>query len=128
MEQTRGLDQRCPPSPAIYCLAVRDALAATQGICAGWMEGASVVAYVDDTYLVGSPAAVIAGMGAFGHETRGLVLAVHLRNSSLYKKMHAMRNAAQAAVGWILFGEHACGCHALQGNPFRRLWASRHAP
>lgn len=67
-EWTQGLDQGCPFSPAIYCLAVRDALAATQWDMRQVDPDTTVVAYLDDTYLVGSPSAVIVGMMAFGRE------------------------------------------------------------
>lgn len=51
---------------------VRDALAATQWDMRQVNRDASVVAYLDDTYLVGSPSAVIAGTSAFGREMCGL--------------------------------------------------------
>lgn len=41
---------------------------------------ASVVAYLDGTYLVGGAPAVIAAMDVFAREMRGLGLAVHPRN------------------------------------------------
>jgi hypothetical protein len=68
LEQHIGLDQGCPMSPGLYCITVKDALAKTQDTMRQVDQEAVVYAFIDDTYLIGNPAAVKRGCETFAQE------------------------------------------------------------
>ena len=67
VEQERGLDQGCPLSPGIFSVAVRDPLASGQLTLRSLDPEGECCAYLDDTYFVGRPKAVMAGLCAWEH-------------------------------------------------------------
>lgn len=107
VEQTQGLDKGFPLSPAFYCLTVRDALAATQGICARWMLGrAWSPTWTTPTWLVGlrrsSPVWVrsVARCAALGvRSTRASVSCVAGRNAEAAGEEGSPRDVADDRTG-----------------------------
>ena len=64
--QRVGLDQGCPMSPGLFAVATTKALQHVRQAMLVRDDQAAVVAFLDDTYLIGLPDAVAAGCAAFG--------------------------------------------------------------
>jgi len=89
VDQHVGLDQGCPLSPALYSIAVRDVLDTVQETMRQIDPSASVTAYLDDTYLTGTPEAVRYGMHSFAALTARLGLKVHPNKTKVWAPHHA---------------------------------------
>lgn len=111
MLQQCGLDQGCPLSPGLYALAVRDALAEAQEAMRAFDSAGRVVAYLDDTYLVGAPAAMAPCLAVLraGLAQRGLALRAEKTQAwapdaalELPPELAACRRPELKAVGSVL--------------------------
>ena len=75
--QRVGLDQGCPLSPGLFAVAVAPALQeVTREVCRIDPQ-AKVVAFLDDTYIVGTPAACAAGRRRFEAAMKAIGLDMH---------------------------------------------------
>ena len=84
VEQHVGLDQGCPLSPALYGIAVRDALESTEEAMRAVDEKARVKAFLDDTYLIGSPEATDAGATSFNSKMEAMGLKLRLDKTKIW--------------------------------------------
>ena len=73
-----------PLSPAMYAIAVREALGAMEETVRADDSEANVVAYLGDTYLMGTEQAARVGTKAFAAELASLGLDVNVRKTKVW--------------------------------------------
>ncbi len=88
--QTDGLDQGCPLSPALFCIAIAPVLDEVRAAMRAVDPDAEVVAYLDDVYLLGSPAAVERGLQALEEGMRGIGMRLNHAKTQVWTKNPAM--------------------------------------
>jgi len=82
--QTVGLDQGCPWSPGLYSVTVADPLQAVDEDLKKLDPHAFVCAFYDDTYLVGTPRAVAAGLEKLRVVLAGIGLELNVAKTQVW--------------------------------------------
>jgi hypothetical protein len=123
-------------SPGLYCITVKDALAKTQEAMRQVDQEAVVYAFIDDTYLIGSPAAVQRGCEIFAQELALLGLSLNESKTKYWgpnvtaeempEAMRPYRIATLKAVGAIV--PYARAERSSQGAPPNRDGSGERSP
>ena len=89
--QNNGFDQGCNMSSGFYCLSADAALIAGQRAAKAIDPYAEVVAFIDDTYFIGLPEAVVAGHNAYQNKLRQDVHVVETQTRGSGRLAKALR-------------------------------------
>ena len=85
VHQRVGLDQGCPLSPGFFAVATAGALRRVREAMQAVDPLAAVVAFLDDTYLLGQPDAVAVGFTSFGREMAAIGLTVNTTKTKVWR-------------------------------------------